>query len=282
MPAGASPFEVNVVDAKNRRWVWGAPARQKAPPQIWREARSLYATQATRESPREICPAIPPAAIANIATALPPLPIKAPHSAQPSRAASEMMAPSIEGPAREDSAPRLPVITSEEVGPARPPGLPPPRATAVPGGAAVPSASLPSANRPAAVNPAPGSAAPGGAASSRLAPNGTASATNTPASSVAAAVLQPCADWFQRSGADLAHRAFVFSGGPATARRRRCPGASHRRERRNSARYRGRARRRETGVGGAQVIPQWRYKPALLNGQPTDSQLVVTVSFRLK
>ncbi len=31
-----------------------------------------------------------------------------------------------------------------------------------------------------------------------------------------------------------------------------------------------------------EVIPQWRYKPALLNGQPTDSQLVVTVSFRLK
>jgi TonB family protein len=30
------------------------------------------------------------------------------------------------------------------------------------------------------------------------------------------------------------------------------------------------------------VIPHWRYKPALLNGQPVESQTVVTVSFRLK
>ena len=30
------------------------------------------------------------------------------------------------------------------------------------------------------------------------------------------------------------------------------------------------------------VIPRWRYKPALLNGQPTEAQTVVTVSFHLK
>ena len=152
MPAGASPFEVNVVDAKNRRWVLGsASAAESTGSNLARGAQPLRDAGDPGESAGDLAGNSAGSDRPNIATTLPPLPIKAPHSAQPSRAASEIMAPSIEGPGNEDSASRLPVIAGEEAGPARPPDpLPPPRAAAVPGGAAVPSANLPSANRSAA------------------------------------------------------------------------------------------------------------------------------------
>ncbi len=98
MPAGASPFEVNVVDAKNRRWVLGsASAAESTGANLARGAQPLRDAGDPGESAGDLAGNSAGSDRPNIATTLPPLPIKAPHSAQPSRAASEMMAPSIEG-----------------------------------------------------------------------------------------------------------------------------------------------------------------------------------------
>jgi periplasmic protein TonB len=285
MPAGASPFEVNVVDAKNRRWVLGsASPAESTRTSLARGAQPLRDAGDPGESAGDLGGNSAGSDRPNIATTLPPLPIKAPHSAQPSRAASEMMAPSVEGPASEDSAARLPVIAGEEASLARPPEpLPPPRAAAVPGGAAVPSASLPSANRPAAASPAPGSTAPGGAASSGLAPNGSAPATNAPASSGSGRGVAANGPIGFKGPVLISH---IEPSYPAAARQQHAEGDVLVRviigkdgTPRQMQVVRGDVRLVPAAL---EVIPQWRYKPALLNGQPTDSQLVVTVSFRLK
>jgi protein TonB len=285
MPAGASPFEVNVVDAKNRRWVLGsASAAESTGANLARGAQPLRDAGDPGESAGDFAGNSAGSDRPNIATTLPPLPIKAPHSAQPSRAASEMMAPSIEGPGNEDSAPRLPVIAGEEAGPARPPEpLPPPRAAAAPGGAAVPSAGFPSANRPGGANPAPAGAVPSGAASSGLPPNGSASAANAPAASRSAPGVAASVPIGFKGPVLISH---IEPSYPAVARQQHAEGDVLVRViigkdgiPRQMQVVRGDVRLVPAAL---EVIPQWRYKPALLNGQPTDSQLVVTVSFRLK
>ena len=287
MPAagGASPFEVNVVDAKNRRWVLrNASAAEGTGANLARGAQPLRDAGDPGESAGDLAGNSASTDRPNIATTVPPLPIRAPHSAQPSRAASEMMAPAIEGPASEDSAPRLPVIAGEEVGPARPPEpLPPPRAAAVPGGAAVPSASVPSANRPAAASPAPSSAAPGGRAPSGSAPSGSASAPNAPAASGSVPAVVPSGQIGFKGPVLVSH---IEPSYPAVARQQHAEGdvlvrviIGKNGVPRQLQVVRGDVRLVPAAL---EVIPQWRYKPALLNGQPTDSQLVVTVSFRLR
>jgi protein TonB len=284
MPAGASPFEVNVVDVKNRRWVLGsAGPAESTGANLARGAQPLRDAGDPGESGGNFVGNSVRSDRENIATTLPPLPIKAPHSAQPLRAASEMMAPSIEGPASEESAPRLPVIAGEEVGPARPlEPLPPARAAAVPGGAAVPSASFPSANRPAAAGPTPGGAVPGGAGATGSSPNGSASAANAPASSGGVPSV-PSGPIGFKGPVLISH---IEPSYPAVARQQHAEGDVLVRViigkngiPRQMQVVRGDVRLVPAAL---EVIPQWRYKPALLSGQPTDSQLVVTVSFRLR
>jgi TonB family protein len=267
MPAagGAPPFEVNVVDAKNRRWVLGSvSAAESTGANLARGAQPLRDAADLGKSAGNVGGTDHP----NIATALPPLPIKAPHSAQPSRAAWEMTAPAIEGPAGEDSAPRLPVIAGEEVGPARP--LPPPPATALSGGPAVPGGGLPSANRPAG-------------ATSGSAPSGSPSVANGPAASGRAPAIVPSGQIGFKGPVLISH---IEPSYPAAARQQHAEGDVLVRVVIGKDGVPGQLKVVRGDVrlvpAALEVIPQWRYKPALLNGQPTESQLVVTVSFRLR
>ena len=315
MPAArsASPFEVNVVDAKNRRWVLGSAGAA--------ESGAASVTTGAQPLPDAADPGEPGSDVAgdvagnstggareNAATAVqgvPALPIPPPHSAQASRAATEMMAPSIEGLASDDSAARLPLIAGEASGPAPPPAPAPPRQTALSAGTAVAGATFPSANPPA--NRSAGTAPSSAGGATAAAPNGSSApgtlgtagtpgrpvTPSTSAAGDAAAANTATAGGVPGVGAS---RPSGFTGPvlishldpkyPAVARQQHAEGDVLVRViigkngiPRQLQVVRGDVRLVPAAL---QVIPEWRYQPALLNGEPTDSQMVVTVSFRLR
>ena len=267
MPAsgGASPFQVDVLDAKNRRWVLAsAGAAESTGANLARGAQPSRDAGDPREAAEDFAGTDRPDIANNVAATLPPLPIKPPHSAEASpaaAAAAEIMAPAIEGPATADSAPRLPVIAGEEVGPARP--LEPPAPSPA---VALPGAGFPSANRPTTASPTsggPASSAPAAAGSApSVAPGGPIGFKGP----VLISDIQPSYPTLarqQHAEGDVLVRVVIGKNGIP----------------RQMQVVRGDVRLVPAAL---EVIPLWRYKPAMLNGQPTDSQLVVTVSFRLK
>ena len=225
---GGQPFQIDVVTASNKHWVLTSATgaarsagKTTAQPQNQNQRAADRAGDRAGETPKGAAEVDRQ----NIATALQPLPLRAPRSSHPARATSEMALPAIgaEVPSR------LAAMEGATAGPVRPP-----EATAAP-------------------SAAPRAVVPGSRSSGFQGP-------------VLLDHIEPAYPAQARQEhvqGDVLVRVTIGKDG--------VPGLLQI--------VRGDPRLIQAALA---VIPHWRYKPAVLNGQPVESQTIVTVSFNLR